>query len=122
MATGRFCQATGIGASQHPGQSTLREISGSHSMHISIGPGDQFDVHIDRFSPVVEYPGSSFCPNAPSVAAVGHIGRELVPEKARRGLSVFGLQIPGPPGFQFFPEDPALGLSARPEPDLRARR
>ena len=91
-------------------------------MRISIGPGDQFDVHIDRFSPVVEYPGSSFCPNAPSAAAVGHIGRELVPEKARRGLSVFGLQIPGPPGFQFFPEDPVLGLSARPEPDPSSPR
>ena len=120
MATGRFCQAIGLGASQHPGQSTLREISGSDSMHISIGPGDQFDVHIDRFSPVVEYPGSSFCPNAPSAAAVGHIGRELVPEKVHRGVSVFGLHPLA--GFQFFPEDPAPGLSARPEPDPSSPR
>jgi hypothetical protein len=122
MATGRFCQAIGTGASQHPGQSTLREISGSDSLHVSIGPGDQFDVHIDRYSPVVEHPGSSFCPNAPSAAAVGHIGRELVPEKIRKGFSLFGLHIPGPPGVQVFPEDPAPALSAMPQPGTGAPR
>lgn len=96
MATGRFCTASGLGASQHPGQTTLREISGSDSLHISIGPGDQFDAHIDRYSPVTESPGSSFCPNHPSPAAVSHIGRELIPEKARKIL--------GFPGLEAFPE------------------
>ena len=51
MATRRFCRAHGLGASQHPGQITLREISGSDSLHISIGPGDKFDAHIDKYSP-----------------------------------------------------------------------
>lgn len=100
MATGRFCTASGAGASQHPGQTTLREISGSDSLHVSIGPGDQFDAHIDRYSPVVEHPGSSFCPNHPSPAAVGHIGRELVPEKARKILGIPGVEVfpePAPP-------------------------
>ena len=90
MATGRFCQATGAGASQHPGQSTLREISRSDSLHISIGPGDQFDAHIDRYSPVIEHPGSSFCPNDPSPAALGHISRELVPAIVREGACASG--------------------------------
>ena len=98
MATGRFCMASGAGASQHPGQTTLREISGSDSLHVSIGPGNAFDAHIDRYSAVPEHPGSSFCSNDPSPAAVGHIGREVVPEKARK--------LVGIPGFQIFPEPP----------------
>jgi hypothetical protein len=96
MATGRFCMARGIGASQHPGQTTLREISGSDSLHISIGPGDKFDVHIDKYSPVTEHPGSSFCSNRPSVAALTHIGRELIPEWIRKKTGI--------PGVQVFPE------------------
>lgn len=98
MATGRFCTAYGAGASQHPGQTTLREISGSDSLHISIGPGDHFDAHVDKYSPVPEHPGSSFCSNGPTPAAVGHIGREVVPEKVR--------EITGIPGVQVFPEPP----------------
>ena len=93
MATGKFCMAHGIGASQHPGQTTLREISSSDSMHVSIGPGDQFDVHIDKFSPVTEHPHSSFCSNAPSGAAVTHIGREVVPGWVRKRFRIGGFQV-----------------------------
>jgi outer membrane protein OmpA-like peptidoglycan-associated protein len=96
MATGRFCTAYGAGASKHPGQTTLREISGSDSLHVSIGPGEQFDAHIDKYSPVPEHPGGSFCSNDPSPAAVGHIGREVVPEWFREKTGI--------PGFQVFPE------------------
>ena len=109
MATGRFCLAKGIGASQHPGQTTLREISGSDSLHVSVGPGDQFDAHIDKFSPVTEHPGSSFCSNLPSRDALTHIGRELVPEIIRKKLHV--------PGVQVFPEPPPRG----PRPELTPR-
>jgi hypothetical protein len=96
MATGRFCIARGIGAREHPEQITLREISGSDSLHVSIGPGDQFDAHIDKYSPVPVHPGNSFCPNDPTEAAITHIGREVVPEKVRK--------ITGIPGVQLFPE------------------
>ena len=113
MATGRFCMAYGIGASQHPGQTTLREISASDSLHVSIGPGDKFDAHIDRFSPVPEHPGSSRCSNRPSVAALAHIGRELVPELVRRKTGI--------PGVQVFPEPtapfPRSVPTPRQEPD-----
>ena len=123
MATGRFCQASGPGASRHPGQTTLREISGSDSLHISLGPGDLFDAHIDHYSPVTEHPAGSFCPNEPSAAAVGHIGRELVPELVRKGVNIFGVHIPGPPGFQVFPEPPPSaplpeGVGPRLSPEL----
>jgi hypothetical protein len=96
MATGRFCMARGVGASRHPGQTTLREISGSDSLHISIGPGDRFDAHIDKYSPVPEHTGSSFCSNRPTVAALTHIGHELVPEWFRKKTGI--------PGVQVFPE------------------
>jgi hypothetical protein len=102
MDTGRFCMARGIGASRYPGQSTLREISKSDSLHVSVGPGDQFDAHIDKFSPVTEHPGSTFCSNLPTAAALSHIGRELVSE---------GSPIPG---VQIFPEPPPQG----PRPEL----
>jgi hypothetical protein len=90
--TGRFCMAHGLGASQHPGP-TLREISGSDSLHISVEGKDQIEAHIDRYSPVPEHPGSTLCPNEPTPAAVAHIGRELV--------STWGI-----PGFQVFPGPP----------------
>jgi hypothetical protein len=107
MATGRFCTAKGIGASLHSGQTTLREISGSDSLHISVGSRrsrDEFDVHIDIYSPVTEHPGSSFCSNRPSVAAVAHIGREVFPEWFRRltripGVQAFPEPTPAPPGL-----------------------
>ena len=117
MATGRFCMAHGIGASQHPGQTTLREISASDSMHVSVGPGDRFDVHIDRYSPVTEHPGSSFCSNRPSVAALTHIGREVVPELVRRKTGIPGVQLF--PDFDITrtgPRGPAPGM--RPEGDF----
>jgi hypothetical protein len=107
IATGRFCRAYGAGASQHPGQTTLREISGSDSLHISIGPGDKFDAHIDKYSPVTEHPRSSFCSNRPSIAALTHIGRELVPELVRRKTGI--------PGVQVFPE-PTFPQSAAAPP------
>jgi hypothetical protein len=111
MATGRFCIARGIGASLHPHQTTLREISGSDSLHISIGPGNYFDAHIDRYSPVPDPPGSSFCPVDPSVAALTHIGREVVPGIARRYTRI--------PGIQVFPDFEPTPTVRRPEPATR---
>lgn len=112
MATGRFCIARGIGASLHRHQTTLREISGSDSLHISIGPdGNQFDAHIDRYSPVPDSPGSIFCPNDLSIAALRHIGREVVPEWVRKKTGI--------PGVQLFPDFDLTPTVPRPEPATR---
>jgi hypothetical protein len=108
MATGRFCTTRGIGASLHSHQTSLREISGSDSMHISIGPGNQFDVHIDRYSPVPEHPGSIYCPDDPSPAALRHIGREAFPEIFRKITRI--------PGVQLFPDFEPTPTVPRPEP------
>lgn len=95
--TGKFCTATGAGGSQHPGQTSLRQVSGSDSLHISLGGSDTLDAHIDHYSPVIDPPGSFECPNDPTPAAVGHIGKELVPDIVRSIL----------PGFQVFPDSPS---------------
>lgn len=110
MATGRFCMAKGIGASLHKGQTTLREISTSDSLHISVGSSrskDEFDAHLDVYLPVTKHPGGSFCPNDPSVAALAHIGREVFPEGFRKLTRI--------PGVQVFPE-PAPPPPAPPPP------
>lgn len=114
MGSGRFCMAYGAGASQHPGQTTLREISGSDSLHVSIGPGDKFDAHIDKYSPVPEHPGSSFCSNRPSVAALTHIGRELIPEWIRKKTGIPGVQVFPEPSAPSSPSEPR----SRQEPDI----
>jgi outer membrane protein OmpA-like peptidoglycan-associated protein len=98
MATGKFCMAFGAGASQHPGQTTVREVSGSDSLHVSIGSDDTFDAHVDRYSPVPDPPGSAFCPNEPTPAAVGHIGRELIPGMVRMGVGT-GAIVGGAAGY-----------------------
>jgi hypothetical protein len=64
----------------------------------------QFDIEM----------ASSFCSNAPSSAALGHIGRELVPEKGRK--------LTGIPGFQVFPEEPTPSGVGEPEPERGAPR
>jgi len=107
MATRRFCRAHGLGASQHKGQTTLREISKSDGLHISIGPGDQFDAHIDKYSPVTEHPGSELCSNLPSPAALAHTVRELFPEIIRRKTGI--------PGVQVFPEPPPPPAGTTPQ-------
>lgn len=104
MATGKFCMAFGTGASKHRGQTTVREVSGSDSLHISISSDDTFDAHVDRYSPVPDPPGSAFCPNEPTPAAVGHIGREVVSGDVRKGVRIGGIPIRGPAGFQVFPD------------------
>jgi outer membrane protein OmpA-like peptidoglycan-associated protein len=99
LSTGRFCLTSGLGASQHPGAS-LREISGSDSLHISVEGKDQIEAHIDHYSPVPGNPDGTTCSNEPSPAAVGHIGRELMPEKLRKLLGIPGIEVfpePAPP-------------------------
>ena len=95
LATSRFCMATGLGNIAHRSQPSFREISNSDSLHISIGPGNQFDAHIDRYSPAPKTQGKH-CSNAATPESVAHITRELFPEILRPVL----------PGLELFPEPP----------------
>jgi HAD superfamily hydrolase (TIGR01490 family) len=50
--SGRFRRDTRLGAIFHRGQVSLREVSPTHSLHITVGKGNKVSAHIDRYSPL----------------------------------------------------------------------
>jgi HAD superfamily hydrolase (TIGR01490 family) len=50
--SGRFRRDTRLGAIFHRGRVSLREVSPTHSLHITIGKGNQVSAHVDRYSPL----------------------------------------------------------------------
>lgn len=50
--SGRFRRDTRMGSMFHRGQVSLREVSPTHSLHITIGKGNRVSVHVDRYSPL----------------------------------------------------------------------
>lgn len=52
-ATGRFRRDSRLGSLYHRGQISLREVSPSHSLHIT-ARGNEVSAHVDRFSPLAD--------------------------------------------------------------------
>ena len=52
-ATGRFRRDSRLGSLYHRGQISLREVSPSHSLHIT-ARGNEISAHVDRFSPLAD--------------------------------------------------------------------
>jgi HAD superfamily hydrolase (TIGR01490 family) len=50
--SGRFRRDTRLGAIFHRGQVSLREVSPTHSLHITVGKGNKVTAHVDRYSPL----------------------------------------------------------------------
>jgi len=50
--SGRFRRDTRLGAILHRGQVSLREVSPTHSLHITVGKGNHVSAHVDRYSPL----------------------------------------------------------------------
>jgi HAD superfamily hydrolase (TIGR01490 family) len=50
--SGRFRRDTRLGAIFHRGQVSLREMSPTHSLHITVGRGNKVSAHVDRYSPL----------------------------------------------------------------------
>ena len=50
--SGRFRRDTRLGAIFHRGQVSLREMSPTHSLHITVGKGNRVSAHVDRYSPL----------------------------------------------------------------------
>ena len=50
--SGRFRRDTRLGALFHRGQVSLREVAPTHSLHITVGKGNQVSAHVDRYSPL----------------------------------------------------------------------
>jgi hypothetical protein len=81
-ASGHFGEDGSIVGALHKGQTSLREWSGgSTSLHISVGPGNQFDAHIDKVSPVNK-PVDGKTQIDP-VKGKQHWENEVLPEKIR---------------------------------------
>jgi HAD superfamily hydrolase (TIGR01490 family) len=51
-SSGRFRRDTRLGAIFHRGQVSLREVSPTHSLHITVGKGNKVSAHVDRYSPL----------------------------------------------------------------------
>lgn len=50
--SGRFRRDTRLGAIFHRGKVSLREMSPTHSLHITVGKGNKVSAHVDRYSPL----------------------------------------------------------------------
>ena len=50
--SGRFRRDTRLGAIFHRGKVSLRELSPTNSLHITVGKGNQVSAHVDRYSPL----------------------------------------------------------------------
>ena len=50
--SGRFRRDTRLGAIFHRGKVSLREVSPTHSLHITVGKGNRVSAHVDRYSPL----------------------------------------------------------------------
>lgn len=53
-STGRFRRDTPLGAMLHRGEISLREVSPTHSLHVTVGRGNRVSVHVDRYSPLAK--------------------------------------------------------------------
>jgi HAD superfamily hydrolase (TIGR01490 family) len=50
--SGRFRRDTRLGSIFHRGKVSLREVSPTHSLHITVGKGNRVSAHVDRYSPL----------------------------------------------------------------------
>ena len=50
--SGRFRRDTRLGAMFHRGKVSMREVSPTNSLHITVGKGNHVSAHVDRYSPL----------------------------------------------------------------------
>ena len=92
--TGHFGEDGSIIGALHKGQQSIREWStGSMSLHISVGPGNQFDAHIDKVSPTKKPDGGKT--RIDPVKGKEHQTTEVLPEKIRDVTGIPGVILEG---------------------------
>lgn len=92
ISTGHFGVDKGIVGSLHQGQDSTREWTDDPgSLHVSIGPGDQFDTHMDKHSPVKK-PKDGETQIDPE-KGFDHHRNEVWPEMIRNVIGVPGVII-----------------------------
>lgn len=109
LAGGRFCVDTAAGGMLHAGTS-LREVSATDSLHLSLDARNGLSVHIDAISPVAAREAGGLCRYDPTRAAA-HIGREAIPDVLARRSGVELLR-----GLELFPEPRRPGGPLEREP------
>jgi hypothetical protein len=125
---GANCIDTGVGGMLHSGQTSVRQISTSDSLHVAVGSGNLSDAHVDLYASVTSRGESVPCQYNPAGTAA-HLGREILAEKLR-GLvrSLTGWMKFGPlpilrdvlrtvtSGVQIFPDSSLTPTVPQPEP------
>lgn len=90
--TGHFGVDKGIVGSLHQGQDSTREwTEDPGSLHVSIGPGDQFDTHMDKYSPVKKPKDGETVIDAKKGPM--HHSREVWPEMIRNVTGIPGVIV-----------------------------
>ena len=83
----------GLMGALHPGQVGLREAGPPTSLHISVGPGNLMDAHIDRVNPVDQPKNGQT--QMSILRGAKHWQGEVLPEKIRKQIGPAGVIIDG---------------------------
>lgn len=92
----------GKAGAMHPGQTSMREVNGgSTSLHVSTGPGNRMDAHIDQVNPTNQ-PERGLT-QLDIKRGVKHWRDEVLPELIRKKTGIPGVKVdgevrPGPAG------------------------
>ena len=81
----------GFMGAMHPGQASIREAGPPTSLHVSIGPGDKMDAHIDQVNPVDMPKDHQTQMNV--LRGIEHWSKEVLPEMIRKTTGIPGLVI-----------------------------
>jgi hypothetical protein len=87
--SGRFRRDSRMGRIFHRGRISLREVAPTHSLHITLGHGNQVSAHVDRYSPLASSQPEEGCRySLPRIVAHNVAGmagdlRRLAPRRRR---------------------------------------
>lgn len=82
LANPEFGVDGGLMGAMHSGQISIREAGPPTSLHVSVGPGNKMDAHIDRENPVNHPKNGQTQMNV--LRGVRHWAREVLPEMIRK--------------------------------------
>jgi hypothetical protein len=92
LQTGHFGVDKGVVGALHQGQASTREWTDDPgSLHVSIGPGNDFDTHMDKFSPVKQ-PSRGETQIEPE-KGFDHHRNEVWPEMIRKATGLPGVMV-----------------------------
>jgi hypothetical protein len=91
--TGHFGEDGKIIGALHKGQRSMREWGDEKSLHVSVGPGNAFDAHVDKVSPTNQPQAGNT--KIDPVKGKNHHTTEVWPEKIRDKVKIPGVIVEG---------------------------